>query len=86
MKPLLTTDELIAHMDRKGILFTIDSKERAKDFLDHHNYYLKLASYRENYKKHPPESKKQGNTSIWNSLTYENYLRLTDICVILLSR
>ena len=52
MKQLLTADELIFHMERKGVAFTIDSKERAKDFLENHNYYMKLASYRANYKKY----------------------------------
>lgn len=56
MKQLLTPDELISHMENKGIAFTIDSKERAKDFLESHNYYMKLASYRTNYKKYPQGS------------------------------
>lgn len=60
VKRLLTSDELIAHMERKGIAFSIDSKERAKDFLENHNYYMKLASYRENYKKHAEGSEKAG--------------------------
>ena len=60
MKPLLTSDELIEHMEKKGIAFTIDDKERAKDFLENHNYYMKLASYRANYKKHPEGTPKAG--------------------------
>lgn len=60
MKPLLTSDELIEHMEKRGIAFTIDSKERAKDFLENHNYYMKLASYRANYKKHPEGTPKAG--------------------------
>ncbi len=52
MKPLLTADELVAHMENRGIAFTIDSKEQARDFLAEHNYYMKLASYRANYKKY----------------------------------
>lgn len=60
MKPLLTADQLIAHLEEKGVLFNIDSKERAKDFLENHNYFMKLSSYRENYKKHklPPNEGK----------------------------
>lgn len=52
MKQLLTAEELILHMEGKGIAFTIDDKEQAKDFLENHNYYMKLASYRANYKKY----------------------------------
>lgn len=63
MKPLLSTDELIAHMKEKGITFNIVSEKEAKDFLSGHNYYLKLASYRFNYTKygkgHPKEGKYQ---------------------------
>lgn len=58
MKPLLTSDGLIAHMESKGIQFTIDSKDCAKHFLEEHNYYLKLASYRENYQKYIEGPKK----------------------------
>lgn len=49
MKPMLTIDELITHMEKKGIRFTIVSKEEAANFLAHNNYYMKLASYRRNY-------------------------------------
>lgn len=52
LKPLLSSEELINHMELKGIRFNIDNKEVAKEFLENHNYYLKLASYRANYKKH----------------------------------
>lgn len=51
MKPLLNSDELILHMTNKGITFNIDTPESAKEFLENNNYYLKLASYRSNYKK-----------------------------------
>lgn len=60
MKQLLTSDELIVHMESKGISFSIDDKTKAKEFLENHNYYLKLASYRANYKKHPDGTKKAG--------------------------
>lgn len=52
MKRLHTTEELIAHMKEKGITFNIESEEDAKAFLSNNNYYMKLASYRANYKKH----------------------------------
>lgn len=60
MKPMLTVEELIAHMERKGIRFNIVSKQEAADFLEHNNYYMKLASYRTNYDKCPPESIRAG--------------------------
>lgn len=60
MKPLLTVDELISHMENKGISFNICCKDEAREFLSANNYYLKLASYRNNYKKYPPGSKNEG--------------------------
>ena len=51
MKLLKTSDELIEHMKMKGIKFEIMSEEEAKEFLQNNNYYMKLASYRENYDK-----------------------------------
>ena len=51
MKTLLTVDELISHMKDKGIKFNICTEEEAQDFLKNNNYYMKLASYRSNYKK-----------------------------------
>lgn len=55
LKLLQNVDELIAHMERKGIKFEIDSKETAREFLEAHNYYMKFASYRTNYRKHTAE-------------------------------
>lgn len=51
MKQLLTINELIEDMERRGIRFTITSKEDAIEFLKNHNYYMKLAAYRKNYEK-----------------------------------
>lgn len=51
MKTLKTIDELIQHMEQKGILFNIVNKADAKQFLISNNYYFKLAAYRENYEK-----------------------------------
>ncbi len=53
MKNLLTAEGLVAHMDKKGITFNRISKEDAQSFLEHNNYYMKLASYRANYEKYP---------------------------------
>lgn len=57
-KHLLSTNELIQHMKDKGITFNIVSEERAKQFLEKHNYYFKLAAYRGNYTKYPQGYKK----------------------------
>lgn len=51
MKPKLSVDELISHMQAKGIKFNIVSTEKAREFLCDHNYYMKLASYRTNFNK-----------------------------------
>ncbi len=51
MKLLKTSDELIQHMKEKGIKFNIVNENAAKEFLQNNNYYMKLASYRENYNK-----------------------------------
>jgi len=52
-KPMLTPSQLIEHLKSKGVKFEKTSEVDAKDFLDHRNYYLKLASYRTNYDKIP---------------------------------
>ena len=57
MKDLLTAEGLVAHMEKKGITFNRIPKEDAQSFLEHNNYYMKLASYRANYKKYPNGSK-----------------------------
>ena len=49
MKILKNNEELIIHMKSKGIKFEIVKEEDAKKFLQYNNYYMKLASYRENY-------------------------------------
>lgn len=52
MKPLLANEQLISHMKSKGITSDIISEDDAKTFLQQKNYYMKLASYRENYPKY----------------------------------
>lgn len=52
MKQLLTSQELIDHMKSKGISFDIDTGSNPQDFLEQHNYYMKLAAYRQNYNKY----------------------------------
>ena len=51
MKKLLSVDELIVHMKKKGITFNEVSESDAKLFLQKNNYYMKLAAYRSNYEK-----------------------------------
>ena len=50
-KPLLSTPQLIAHLKSKGITFNYISEIEAVDFLENHNYFFKLYSYRKNYQK-----------------------------------
>lgn len=50
-KQLLSTSDLIKHMKSKGILFSKVDETSAKHFLEEHNYYFKLSSYRKNYDK-----------------------------------
>lgn len=50
-KLMKTSIELIEHMKNKGIKFNIISEKEAKEILENKNYYLKLASYRNNYEK-----------------------------------
>ena len=48
----LTIDDQIAHMESKGIKFELATKEDAKRFLSHNNYYFKLKAYAKNYGKY----------------------------------
>lgn len=50
-KPILTTLELIKHMENKGITFNYESIADAQKVLDTRNYYFKLASYRTMFPK-----------------------------------
>lgn len=50
-KPMLSVDDLITHMQDKGILFKIISESDAKQYLHKNNNYFKLTSYRKNYPK-----------------------------------
>lgn len=51
-KPMLTSDQLVQHMNSKGILFNILSENDAKQHLSEHNNYFKPTSYRKNYTKY----------------------------------
>jgi len=50
--PILSSKKLIQHMGKKGIKFNIISEIEAQHFLEEHNYYFKLSSYRKNYVKY----------------------------------
>lgn len=52
-KPILSSKEILEHMKNKGILFNIVKEDDARHFIEEHNYYFKLASYRKNYDKIP---------------------------------
>lgn len=53
MKPLLSVDDQIEHLKKKGVTFNIYDENYAKHYLTNHNNYFKLAAYRKNYDKHP---------------------------------
>ena len=50
---LLTPQEQIQHLKKKGIIFQTYSEYDAKHFLQEHNYLTKLTAYRKNYSKRP---------------------------------
>ena len=60
MKKLLTSKDLVEHMKSKGIRFSLVKESEAQRFLENNNYYLKLASYRENYEKVPETEENAG--------------------------
>ena len=51
-KPMLSVEDLVAHMKDKGISFDTISEEDAKKYLHKNNNYFKLTSYRKNYPKY----------------------------------
>ena len=52
IKPMLDAEELINHLNEKGVKFELTSMEDAKKYLEENNNYFKLVSYRKNYLKH----------------------------------
>ena len=79
MKTLLTSKDLIEHMKNKGISFNIVDEKEAQKFLENNNYYLKLASYRENYEKRPITSKKRPGQYINLEFAYLKELSTIDM-------
>lgn len=51
-KPMLNAEELIEHLENKGIKFELITKENAKKYLEDNNNYFKLVSYRKNFDKY----------------------------------
>ncbi len=51
-KEKLTIKEQGDYLEKLGIKFDIYSKQKALDFLTHHNYFFKIKSYTKNYEKH----------------------------------
>lgn len=45
-KPWLTPEQQIKHLERKGVAFSLMSKQDALDYLKHNNNYFRLRSYR----------------------------------------
>ena len=44
MKQMMTVDQLIQHMNKKGIKFELCTEEEAKVFLKETMYYFKVAA------------------------------------------
>lgn len=51
-KPMLTANELIKHLDEKGVKFNMINKVDAQKYLEDNNNYFKLVSYRKNFPKY----------------------------------
>lgn len=51
LKPKLNFDEMLEHMDKKGIQFNMVLKCEAKEILQKSNYFFKVLSYRQNFVK-----------------------------------
>lgn len=49
-KRKVTFDEMLVHLENKGVLFEKYNKKEAKNFLQSNNYYFKLTSYRKNFR------------------------------------
>lgn len=50
-KPIKSAQELVAHMQQKGITFNIVSPDDAANYMWNNNNYFRVASYRKNYNK-----------------------------------
>lgn len=51
-RPMLSSEEQIAHLDKKGVKFDLISKEEAEKYLKENNNFFKLTAYRKSFKKY----------------------------------
>ncbi|MBA4536492.1 Abi family protein [Bacillus aquiflavi] len=51
LKKKLTFNEMIDHLENKGVQFNIINKKEAKTILKHSNYFFKLTAFRKNFDK-----------------------------------
>lgn len=49
--PMLTSTQQIEHLKKKGVTFQLCSEKDAQSYLEHHNNYFKIRSYRKNFPK-----------------------------------
>ena len=75
MKELLTAQKIVEHMSDNGILFNIVNSEEAVNYLNTSNYYMKCASFRENY------TKKKNSAGVWRytDLEFAYLIELAEI-------
>lgn len=59
LKPMLNAEELVKHLEEKGVKFELTSIEDAQKYLKKNNNYFKLVSYRKNFQKYE-SGEKQG--------------------------
>lgn len=52
MIKILLPEQLIEKLKSKGVKFELYTEKDAIDFLNYHNYYVKLTAYRSNFSKH----------------------------------
>lgn len=52
IKPMLSAEELINHLEEKGVKFELITKEEARKYLKENNNFFKLVSYRKNFQKY----------------------------------
>lgn len=59
LKPMLNAEELIKHLEEKGVKFELTSFDNAQRYLRENNNYFKLVSYRKIFQKYE-SGEKQG--------------------------
>ncbi|WP_321973807.1 hypothetical protein [Paratractidigestivibacter sp.] len=50
-KPLLTLEEQVEDLERRGVAFELCSKEEARSYLAEHTYFFKLTAFRALFKR-----------------------------------